>query len=310
MALVFILLTGSTGCGSSADKASEIESFRFVVLSDIHIRIPGNPDDVVNNNQRNLDNLDHAVNIINTHYASADFVAVTGDLVGCLFSEDPDDYLNGGLNPPELFMEMMDGLMKPYYVALGNHDYQKGFDAVLGEGISTDDIDRVEAVWNKVLGILPYYAFVHKGVQFIFLNSNRGPLRDQICPGDQIERFCTGSFDDEQLLWLEACLERKEPAILFCHHPPRTDSNGKVWTFYSAYQIDPEDFFYDIVRHHKDKILAIFVGHGHYWQSDTLYGTITVHETAAMGDMLGDADNICVVDIDPVTRQVTVHRHG
>jgi 3',5'-cyclic AMP phosphodiesterase CpdA len=310
MVLVLILLTGGFGCGGSTDKDDDIAPFRFVVLSDIHVRIPGNPDDDIYNNQGNLDNFRQAVNIIHTQYESADFVAVTGDLVGCLFSEDPDAYLNGNVNPAEVFMEIMEGFEKPCYVALGNHDYQKGFDAGLGEGISTDDINLMEAIWDKVLGIAPYYAFIHKGVQFIFLNSNRGPLRDRICPGDLIERFCTGSFDPDQLRWLETCLEKKEPAILFCHHPPWTDSESKVWAFYGSYRIDPEDFFYDVVRRYKDNVLAIFVGHGHFWQSDTLYGTIPVHETAALGDMLGEADHISVVDIDPVTRQVTVRRHG
>lgn len=309
MVALLLMLKVGLGCGSSTDKNSDTTPFRFIVLSDIHVRIPGNPDDEFYDNRMNLENIGQAVNIINSEYGSADFVAVIGDLVGCLFSEDLDEYLNGVSNPSEIFMEIMDGLVKPYYVALGNHDYQIGFDVTLGEGISTDNIGGIEAVWYKVLGIAPYYSFVHKGIHFIFLNSNRGPLRNQVCPGSLIERFCTGTFDEEQLSWLEKCLEKKEPAILFCHHPPITDSNKKLWALYSAYRIDPEDFFYDIVKQHTDTILAIFVGHGHFWQSDTLFGTIKVHETAALGDMLGKGDNISIVDIDPAARQVRVHRH-
>jgi hypothetical protein len=192
---------------------------------------------------------------------------------------------------------------------LGNHDYQKGFDPLAGEGISTEDIHGIEAVWDKVLGMAPYYSFIHKGIHFIFLNSNRGPLKDQLCPGCQIERFCTGSFDEAQLRWLEICLEKEVPAILFVHHPMITDSTNKRWAFYNSYRIDPEDPVYDIVRQHRDTILAVFVGHGHLWQSDTLYGTIDIHETGPIGDMLGKGDNICVVDVDAAARRITVHRH-
>lgn len=303
----FIMLMAGGGCGNSSDGDSV--PFEIVVLSDVHVRIPGNPDDAYYNNQRNLDNLQSAVDTINTRYGSADFVAVTGDLVGCLFSEDPNAYLVGGLNPAEKFKEIMDGLIPPYYVSLGNHDYQIGFDAEAGEGISTDDIELVEAVWGRVLGISPYYSFVHKGVHFIFLNSNRGASRNDVCPISRAEKFCTGSFDDEQLLWLDAALEAPEPAVLFFHHPVRTDSPNTLWVIFSSFLVGEEDGFYDIVQARLNKIMAIFVGHGHLWQTDTLHGSIDVYETAAIGDLLGSAGHISVVEIDPHAFHVTVTRH-
>lgn len=297
------------GCGDSHDGEAAPEPFQFIVMSDVHVRLPGNPDDGFFANQRNLDNLQYAVNRINTWYPAVDFIAVTGDLVGCLFSDNPDDYLIGIPNPAEEFMQIMDGLVRPYYVAFGNHDYLKGFDPVLGEGIGTDDITLMEAVWEKVLGIAPYYAFIHKGVHMIFLNSNRGPQKDRICAGSRTEPFCTGSFDTEQLLWLETCLRNDAPAVIFCHHPLQTDSANIFWAFFSSYRIDPEDLFYDILSAHRDKILSVFVGHGHIWQSDTLYETISVHETGSVGDMLGSGDHFSIVTIDPDARRVTVTRN-
>lgn len=307
--LMFILMAGPMGCGLSADEEKPPEPFQIVMLSDTHVRLPGYPDDEFYDNRRNLENLAGAVDLINSRYQTADFVVVTGDLVGCLFSENPSDYLNGSTNPAEMFLEMMDRLIKPLYVVLGNHDYQIGFDRIAGEGISTDSISRVEAVWNKVLGIDPYYSFVHKGIRFIFLNSNRGSLNSRVCPGCIDERFCTGSFDPEQLLWLEARLQTGVPAVLFCHHPPQTDSNDKLWTIYPSYLIDPLDPFYEILERHKEKVLAIFSGHGHFWQSGILHGSIAVYEVGATGDMMGRSDNIAVVDIDPAHRRVSVGRH-
>lgn len=303
-----LLLTGCGSSESSIDNDNQPGPFQIIVLSDTHVRIPGYPDDDVYDNQGNLDNLSEAVDLINAAYGDVDFVAVTGDLVGNLYSEDPDDYLTGQTNPAETFSRMMHVLIPPFYVALGNHDYQKGFDTDVNEGISTTDIESIEAVWRKVLGIDPYYAFSHKGINMIFLNSNRGPLRNETCEGSQVEAFCTGSFDEQQLTWLKDRLAEPMPAILFMHHPPHTDTAGTGWTFYHSYRIDRDDPFYDITEAYKETILAIFVGHGHRWKEDTLNGSIAVFETGSLGDRQGSADHIAWVEINPATRELTVSR--
>jgi 3',5'-cyclic AMP phosphodiesterase CpdA len=305
-ALALLIACGRDNSSSTDDD--QTGPFQFIVLSDTHVRLPGEPDDEVYANQCNLDNLQAAIERINSNYESVDFVAVTGDLVGNLYSEDVNDYLTGEENPAETFAQMMDTLIPPFYVALGNHDYQKGFDSECREGISTSDIEAIEAVWRKVLGIEPYYAFTHRGIKMIFLNSNRGPLRDEVCEGSRIEAFCTGSFDDEQLIWLEDRLNEGSPAILFVHHPPYSDNPNVGWTFYHSYRIDPEDYFYDLIYKYRDKILAIFVGHGHRWKEDTLHGIIPVFETGAIGDQFGRADDIRLVEVDPDTRALTTSR--
>jgi hypothetical protein len=84
--VIFILIMFtmvSTGCRdnetpSSADRSA----FEFIVVSDIHVRLPGNPDDGYYDNQTNLANAMLAVDLINEQYGDADFVAVSGDLVG------------------------------------------------------------------------------------------------------------------------------------------------------------------------------------------------------------------------------------
>jgi len=279
------------------------------VISDTHVRLPGNPDDAVYNNEENLNNLSFLIDLINDEYYQSDFVVVTGDLVGCLYSDDAFDYNTGGKNPAETFKEMMDSLTIPYYVVLGNHDYQKDFDDIINEGIMTEDISSMEDVWNKVLGIQPYYSIVHKGIRFIFLNSNRGTERFNTCLFSEKESFCTGSFDNDQLDWLEMELNETQPCLLFFHHPVQTD-RGYVYFCLSSYKVAEEDEFYDIAESYKHKIRGIFVGHGHVWAYDTLYNEIPVFETASVGDRNSSGENGHIVTIDPYGDKYTLSRIG
>lgn len=295
------LLGATTACGSSDDEETNggDDSFSFVVISDTHVRLPGNPDDVTYDNQANLDHLAGVVERINNELADATCVVITGDLVGCLYSDDAADYLVGNDNPAERFKSIVDNLALPYYPVLGNHDYQKGYDEANEEGIMTEDITRIEAVWKKVLGIDPYYTDVVSGVRFVFLNSNRGPARFDVCEGNDNEAFCTGSFDDDQLTWLENQLAQPERAILFLHHPPFTDNPARLWSMLPSFLVQQSDRFYEIVQAHSDKIAAIFCGHGHLWCKDTLFEKIEVFETSSTGDHNGDDMSYHLVRVSP-----------
>jgi 3',5'-cyclic AMP phosphodiesterase CpdA len=288
--------------------------FKIAVVSDIHIRLPGNPDDGYYDSQGNLANAMLAVDRINETHSDADFVAVTGDLVGCLFSEAPEDYLIRENNPAGRFKHLFDHLTLPYYVALGNHDYHTGFDPFIQEHMPAADFEAVEMVWKNVLGIDPYYSFIHKGIHMIFVNSNRGMSRMLPCSGLETETLCMGSFDPAQLDWLEACLNRPEPAVIFCHHPPAESSpspNRPFWIsmLSEIMVIDPADSFYDIIERRKDRILAIFSGHWHLWRQYTLFNTIPVFQTGPVGDFLGSGENMAIVRIDPVHETIDVTRH-
>jgi 3',5'-cyclic AMP phosphodiesterase CpdA len=270
----------------------------------------------VNDNQGNLDNLQHAIDRVNEQYRDADMVIVTGDMVGCLFSEDTDDYWVGQPNPAETFKLMMDELTSPYYPLLGNHDYQKDYvvtgGLLGGEGVTTDDPLAIEAVWKKVLGIDPYYSFVHEGIRFIMLNSSRGEKRDAVCLLSNAERMCTGSFDDTQLDWLEAELQNAEPCLVFLHHPVIGDSGSSViWSLgFSTFQVEADDRFYDVIEAQKDNVKAMFVGHGHMWATDTLNG-IPVYETGSIGDSSSDGDNMHIVTVaDDGSCSVQIGKEG
>ena len=284
------------GGGGAPDR------FRVLVASDIHVRLPGNPDDAVYDAQRNLDHLHQFVNRANTELRDAALVLVTGDLVGCLFSDNPADYLAGTDNPAERFKSIMDGLVMPYRVVLGNHDYERDFSVELSQGVSADDIAPMEAVWKKVLGIDPYYSFIHAGVRFVMLNSCRGAAGAALCPGTTLETHCAGSFDDAQIAWLRDQLQQDEPCLLFLHHPLITDNDARTrWSALGeAFQVDRADAFYDVLLAYRDKVKAVFVGHGHYWATDVLNETIPVYETGSLGDGLGHPDNVHIVSVSMV----------
>jgi len=289
------------------EDATSLEPFTFAVVSDTHLRLPGWPDDEDYDNQENLDNLNALVEVINNGVAEAKFVAVTGDLVGALFSDDPDDYGIGGENPAETFKAVMDNLIMPYEVVLGNHDYQAGYD---GEGLTSISPLLIEAVWEKVLGIQAYSSFVYRGHRFVFLNSVRGPAYWDVCIARQEELSCTGSFDEMQLWWLEQELLRPEPVFLFFHNPVYSDSWYTVWSAVgNSFKVVPDDAFYTLAETYADKIRAIFVGHGHLWAEDTLSGTIRVYETSSIGDGMGSPENINVVSVDPAAGTFTVTRY-
>lgn len=299
--------------GENANQnTSSTNTFKFVIISDVHVRLPGNPDNAFYDNARNIALFSAALNRINAEHPDTDFVVVNGDMTGCLFSDNPADYGSGVPNPAETFKIMMDSIGTPYYAALGNHDYENGFNTTNGQGVTSGNPAGMEAVWKKVLGIDPYYSFVHKGVRFIVLNSNRGSSRTVPCPFSTDERGCEGSFDEPQLVWLEAQLLNPEPCILFIHHPLITDNNAqRSWSpGGTTMQVKADDRFYAVARANSARILGIFVGHGHLWESDTLNGTTPVHETASIGDYLGESDNIRTVSVDPVAGTMQTQQPG
>jgi hypothetical protein len=143
----------------------------------------------------------------------------------------------------------------------------------------------------------------------IFLNSNRGTEGGGICPGYEIETLCKGSFDGEQMDWLEACLGQSDTSVIFSHHPPGNDSASITMPLLNPYSIDADDRFYEIIEHYQDKVLAIFSGHFHLWQEYTLFDSIPVYVAGPVGDALGSPQHMYVISINAALRRVDVVRH-
>ena len=124
-----------------------------------------------------------------------------------------------------------------------------------------------------------------------------------------VESFCTGSFEAEQLAWLETELDNGDPTLIFMHHPLVTDDEDSMFAMLDSFAVDPEDGVYDILESYKDIIMAVFVGHGHIWERDLLFDTIWVYETGSIADSNGNAGNIHVVDVDPAGPGIDVSMH-
>ncbi len=289
------------------EGSDSMEPFVFLVVADTHMRLPGLPDDGRYNNQKNVDNLNELVRIVNEELAHAHFLAVSGDVVGALFSLDPEEYFEGAYTPANEFKAVMDNMSIPWQISLGNHDYQENF---TWEGITAPNPHDIEAIWKKVVGMDPYYGFVYRGTRFLFLNSVRGDLYWDPCILSSEESGCKGSFDVGQIEWLSEQLSNPEPVFMFFHHPVHTDSWYKVWSAAGgSFMVDPQDDFYLLALEHASKIKAIFVGHGHLWVEDTLNGAIQVYETGPIGDSRADPKNIRKVTVYPQTQEFHVERY-
>ena len=76
--LLFLIL-GLAGCRGNDDSSPVDRSpFKIVVVSDIHVRVPGNPDDGFYDSQANQANSMLVVDRINEIHMDADFVAEIG----------------------------------------------------------------------------------------------------------------------------------------------------------------------------------------------------------------------------------------
>ena len=103
-------------------------------------------------------------------------------------------------------------------------------------------------------------------------------------------------------------LQLPEPCLLFFHHPPLTDTVPDQFIDFPDFHVEASDGFYALANAHKAKIAGIFVGHGHLWAHDLLFGTIPVFETEAIADPGGVPGSGHVVAVDPAAGSYVVTR--
>jgi hypothetical protein len=88
----------------------------------------------------------------------------------------------------------------------------------------------------------------------------------------------------------------------------KTD-NFRIWAYPKdiiTKENEPE--FYNILEKYKNNIKGIFVGHGHLWLNDTLFGKITVYETNSFGDE--DELMYYVVGFDMLNETISVGKNA
>lgn len=276
-------------CGKiDSDKTGGKEtnnSFSILVLSDIHISNDESKD-------IRLRNLIDSINAGN--FENLDLLIATGDLVSSFYKDrnNGDGFDN---NRAAKFSSIIKEVEIPYYLALGNHDYKIDGDKDSDAPFSFEEIDTMEKLWKKFAGLEePFYSVNHKGWKLILLNSMRG-------------RYLERAFDDDQMEFLKNELEEGKPTLLFFHHPIETD-NFTIWAKPKDL-ITPgkEEQFFELVKEHKTQVKGIFVGHGHRWIEDILFGTIPVYETDSFAD--NEKSPYQLIRIDTLANIINVTQH-
>lgn len=263
--LIIVFLVSAVGCNSELKKEDRNDQFKFIVLSDIHVK----------DSDGHLNRLKDFVNQFNSDDSisnDVNFVVTTGDNVSYVFSDrekNRDSVKNSKL---KAFISTMSQLKVPYHVSMGNHEYKVDKNRDADGFFPESEILVIDEIWKKETGLNPYYSIKKGSFNFIILNSNRG-------------RYQNKFIDNKQLVWLKSQLDTSKNVVLFFHHPLRTD-NIQYWYKKKSGtitdSIEPE--FFKLLSKNKIKIKAIFTGHGHKWIYDKLFGNIKVYQTTSFGD--------------------------
>ena len=274
------------GCKPEGDDTgNDDECFFFAVITDLHIK--ADPE------HHNREVLAETFAVLEGFEVPVSFVLLSGDLVDDLPSNAPDYYEQHDDTALHVLEAELAATSLPTHLVMGNHDYYDqggGLDNSL-----TDNFAGREALYEQRLGMpAAWHSFEHQGVRFIGLSSMQPHPDASWTPGQ------CGSFGPEQLAWLEDQLADGTPCFLFFHHPLATDAmvDAGLATFapfevpraeggYDKYEgteyegwTDP---IYAILEAHAEQILAIFVGHGHWWVDDN-YAGIPVMQGDSVGN--------------------------
>lgn len=294
--LIFVLNLFHIACETSNHQPA----FKVMAIADPHLNHDGSDD--VNRFRSLIDRLNTG------EIPDIELLLISGDLVTSLPHENPDYYTDTPDNPASLFKSIIGELSIPYLYSLGNHDYYIG--APYENIHEYSDVLKMEAIWKKVMDLdPPYQSMVYNGFRFIALNSIRGEQWDYFCFGKGLE-LCVGSFDEQQMDWLETELSYRDPTILIFHHPIYTD-HMTVWTIaFEQFMVEENQQIYSLLDEYKDIVKGIFVGHGHLWAKDTLYETIQVYETGAyQADFdISNPNDYHIITCDPNTGTIKVER--
>ena len=250
---------------SCIDMRSIKGDFSALIIADTH----------VNNDLENDIKIADFVELVNDDaWPGVELVINLGDVVSSVYDkydkENPSKNVHRLAKADSLFKE----LEVPYYFVMGNHDYKIEQKRDSDTYFPVDEILRMEAHWKDVTGFDPYFSVVNKGWKFIFMNSMRG-------------RYLNRHFDPDQIKWFEEELKEGYPSILCFHHPLLTDNIRIPVEPHDQFIPDSEPKFYSILEEYKDHVKGIFVGHGHQWLQDRLFGIIPAYMAASFGDSEG-----------------------
>jgi Icc protein len=253
---------------------------KFIHITDTHLVPPGQTLCALDPAAR----LNATVDEINRLHADAAFVVHTGDL----------SY--HGMEPAYRSMRIiLDRLLMPYHLLIGNHDDRQAFKRIFPE----TPVDACGFVQYAIA--TPVGAFI---------------MLDTVEHGEEHGILC-----DKRIDWLTQQLDRfrAEPVYLFLHHPPFAIGIGSI----DASQLRQSNKLGELLRDH-GAVRHMFYGHVHRaiggsWRgipTTTLPGTnhqvalylgddqtmIGSHEPSAYGVCLIDKESVVIHLQDPLER--------
>ncbi len=279
LVLLFSFITPHQIFAQDADKQ---DYFSVLVLSDIHISGDTTKDE-------RLNDLIEAIN--QNKFPNLDLLITTGDNVSS-FQNDRNGDKSLKNQRGKKFVSIISKVKIPFYITLGNHDYKIDSDRDSDAPFSFNDIDTMEVLWKRISDVKPYYSFQHKGWNFIILNSMRG-------------RYLNRFFDDEQMAWFEKELQKDMPALVFFHHPIKSDHAPDIGKPYTLITKDIEPEFFRILSENENKIKGMFAGHVHMWFKDVFDGEIPVYVTDSYADNESSPYRIIEINTESNTYKTT-----
>jgi hypothetical protein len=281
----------SSACHPEPGSDQLAQYFKIMVIADTHI-------DGDAGGGGNWDELeDIAINLQDpdgvNEYLNIQRVVVVGDVVSATLDRSHT------FSRIEKAKEIMDRLWwtyrgpVPYAFVMGNHDYKLDNDDDSDRVFLPEELLDAEARWMTTMHQAPeqpwqpYWQQIHNGWKFIYLSSFRGNTLSGV-PNRKFRHF-----DDQQIGWLRCELSSGHKIVIFMHHPLDTDDrNNDRWADDDEVideGSDPE--FMDLIFQYRNRVEAIFVGHGHHFESDKLYNEIKVKEVGAIAQPTPDCDH-------------------
>ncbi|GBQ81879.1 metallophosphoesterase [Gluconacetobacter johannae DSM 13595] len=272
-------LLGTLPAFAGGADTEKRENFSFLFITDTHL-------------QPELD-AQHGCRMCFRQAAGevADFVLQGGDHV--FDAMDVSHERAGKLLDLYEMTEQMLG--KKVYHTVGNHDC---FGVYASSGCSTGDPEFGKNYFRKAFGET-YYAFVHKGVHFIVLDSVT------ITP----DRDYEGRISAEQFAWLRAYLSTVlpgTPLIISTHIPIVTafytyaDESPSLFKHQALSTVNTREILQLIASHN---VLAVFQGHTHVLERVEHGGIPFITGGAVSGNWwhgthLGTPEGYMVVHVD------------
>lgn len=151
---------------------------KLLHVSDLHLTIPG----ILIKDRDPHDYCRQMIRDINRHHSDADLVVISGDLTH-----------DGDVEAYQALKILLEGLIPPYRLMMGNHDDRSTFSAQF-----------------------PDYRMPQGFVQSADIINDA----QIICLDSLDEGHVAGKLCEQRLAWLAENLDRSKELYLFVHHPP------------------------------------------------------------------------------------------